>query len=199
MRSKFFKSELMNTAILLIVCIISVAGFWLALRAALRTEYPLHAVVSGSMTPTLNIGDLLVVQGVLNACEIYAAPAYKNGDVIVFYKPKGFRDPNDLIVHRALDKFSKGGTWYFTTKGDNNPAQDYWDVPEDYLIGKVVGRIPLLGYLKIFLGTPVGMAVIILLIVILLFADYIPLIRREAKALKTNLYKNLIPFNSMGL
>jgi len=29
-------------------------------------------------------------------------------------------------------------TWYFTTKGDNNPNPDAWQIPEESIIGKVV-------------------------------------------------------------
>lgn len=175
-QSRLLKSEFVKTAILLLIVVISVAGFWLALRAALRTEYPLHAVIGPSMIPTLQHGDLLLVKGV-NAREIKAEPA-PEGDIIVFYRPV---PPQDPIVHRAIDKRLENGIWYFKTKGDNNPGPDGWEVPEDYVIGKVVGRVPLLGYFKIFLGTPGGMAVIIVLILILLFMDYIPFKRKEAK------------------
>jgi len=176
-RSRLLKSEFVKTAILLLIAVISVAVFWLALRAAFRTEYPLHAVISGSMIPSLHIGDLVVVQGGLDPCEIYAAPG--TGDIIVFRKPT---DPDEFIVHRAVNKVYRGSSWFFKTKGDNNLGSDPWEVPEDYVIGKLVGRVPLLGYFKIFLGTPGGLAVIIVLILILLFMDYIPLKKREAKA-----------------
>jgi len=175
-QSRLLKSEFVKTAILLLIAVISVAGFWLALRAALRTEYPLHAVISGSMIPSLHVGDLVVVQGGLDPCEIYAAP--ETGDIIVFRKPT---DPSEFIVHRAVNKVHRGNSWFFKTKGDSNLSSDNWEVPDDYVIGKVVGRVPLLGYFKIFLGTPGGMAVIVALILILLFMDYIPLKRKEAK------------------
>jgi len=175
-QSETLKSEFTKTAILLVIVLISVGGFWLALRAALRTEFPLHAVVSESMVPTLQVGDLLVVQGVVDASEINAAP--ETGDVIVFRKPT---DPSEFIVHRAIDKIHGGDQWFFITQGDNNPGPDSWKVPESDVIGRVVGRVPLLGYLKIFLGSPWGIALFIILILILLFADYIPMLREKSK------------------
>jgi len=175
-QSETLKSEFTKTAILLVLVLISVGGFWLALRAALRTEFPLHAVVSESMVPTLQVGDLLVVQGVVDASEINAAP--ETGDVIVFRKPT---DPSEFIVHRAIDKTHGGDQWFFITQGDNNPGPDSWKVPESDVIGRVVGRVPLLGYLKIFLGSPWGIALFIILILILLFADYIPMLREKSK------------------
>jgi len=79
----------------------------------------------------------VVVDKSVRPNEIVAAPA-PDGDIIAFYRPKGWRDPNDLIVHRAIDKFSKGNVTYFYTKGDANPWRDSWEVPEDYVLGKVV-------------------------------------------------------------
>ncbi|MFQ6080986.1 MAG: signal peptidase I [Candidatus Bathyarchaeia archaeon] len=175
-RSETLKSEFAKTAVLLVIVAICVGGFWLALRAALRTEFPLHAVVSESMVPTLQVGDLLVVQGVVNASGINAAP--ETGDIIVFRKPT---DASEFIVHRAIDKIYRGESWFFKTKGDNNRGSDPWEVPENYVIGKVIGRVPLLGYLKIFMGGPWGIALFILLILILLFADYIPMLRERSK------------------
>lgn len=167
----------MKTAILLVIVAICVGGFWLALRVALRTEFPLHAVVSESMVPTLQVGDLLVVQGVVNASGINAAP--ETGDIIVFRKPT---DPSEFIVHRAIDKFHRGDQWFFITQGDNNRHPDPWgEVPQNYVIGKVIGRVPLLGYLKISLGNPWGIALFIILILVLLFADYIPVPRERSK------------------
>lgn len=175
-RSETLKSEFAKTAVLLVIVAICVGGFWLALRVALRTEFPLHAVVSESMVPTLQVGDLLVVQGVVNASGINAAP--ETGDIIVFRKPT---DASEFIVHRAIDKIYRGESWFFKTKGDNNRGSDPWEVPENYVIGKVIGRVPLLGYLKIFMGGPWGIALFILLILILLFADYIPMLRERSK------------------
>jgi len=98
------------------------------------------------MEPTLHIGDLLIIRGGLKAEDIHADP--KDGDIIIFINPS---DPSDLpIVHRAIEKIQKNGKWYFITKGDNNPLDDYrtfgWLVPEKYVIGKVIFVIPKVGY-----------------------------------------------------
>ncbi len=67
------------------------------------------------------------------------------------------------IVHRALFKIDVDGKKYYVTRGDNNPlldiqAYDYGHglqnrpVPEEYVRGKVIFRIPLLGYFKLFIS-----------------------------------------------
>ncbi len=185
-RSEVLKNELTKTAILLVVVAVCVGGFWLALRLALRTEFPLHAVVTESMVPTLQVGDLLVLQGSVNASKINADP--ETGDIIVFRNP---RNPSGIsIVHRAIYKTYREGLCFFKTKGDNNLGPDPWEVPENYVIGRVVGRVPLLGYLKIYLGTPWGIALYITLILILLFADYLPLLKQRPKKFNQAFIRN---------
>jgi len=160
----------MKTIILVIILFVGVFAFWFGLKMALQTEFPLLAVASGSMVPTLNVGDLIVVRGVSNASEINAAP-YPEGDIIVFHKP-GLE--NELIVHRAISKDQDNdGTWYFQTKGDNNIHTDPWRVSEKLLVGKVVGKVPWLGHIPLFMRTPMGILVVVLLFVVLMIAELI--------------------------
>jgi len=174
-----------KTAILAIILLGGVFAFWFGLRAALRTDYPLLAVASGSMRTTLNVGDLIIVQGVLDANEINAAPP-PNGTIIVFHKPS---DPNELIVHRAINKVENDGTWYFQTKGDNNNGADYWGGPgtkdgwisQSLLVGKVVGMVPWIGNVPLFIRTPQGMLIIVLLFLLILLIEYVPVLFKKTK------------------
>jgi signal peptidase I len=123
-----------------------------------KTDYPLLTVVSESMSPTLNVGDMIIVQGGLTGADIKAD--YVDGDVIVFYNP---RDRRDLIVHRAVEQHLDGET-YFRTKGDHNPTVDYWVVLESDVVGKVTGIIPYFGHLILVLETVEGLAIFLLLV-----------------------------------
>ena len=184
--SEILKKEYVKTAILLAVVVVSVFAFWIGLTTALKTEYPMLAVASGSMESTLYKGDLIMVQGVPNASDIMVDrdDAVPPGDIIVFHKPT---DTSELIVHRAIDKELRGGIWYFQTKGDANSGADNWDgnwktdcdLAENYLVGKVVGHVSHIGYIPLFLReflwTPIGMILIVALLLLFLFYDYIPL------------------------
>lgn len=176
---EILKREYVQTAILLLIVVISFVAFWFGLKAALRTEHPLCGVASGSMIPTLQVGDIIVVQG-LSPDEIYAAPA-PEGDIIVYYKPKGWRDPNDLIVHRAIDVSSRDGKLYFKTHGDANPPGSWEEVPEDYVIGKVLLRIPLVGFITFLMRTPAGILVI-LPILILIIVEWFPSLSKRLES-----------------
>ncbi|MFQ6032866.1 MAG: hypothetical protein ACE5K2_08095, partial [Candidatus Zixiibacteriota bacterium] len=140
----------------------------------------------------LNVGDIIAVRGV-NASEIKVGKVSENpeGDIIVFYDPTGRTRPvywffkaRALIVHRAIDKKFDNATsmWYFRTQGDHNSDWDrYWPdngggkgwVPDSYVVGKVVGRMPWLGRVSLFMQSDVGMTVIVMLIIFMIVIDYV--------------------------
>jgi len=189
---EWLKKEYVRTAILFAIVIGGVIVFQLGLRAALRTHYPLAAVESPSMVPTLNVGDIIVVRGGQNMSEIESGSVGGNpvGDIIVFYDPRGttrrvywfFKAPA-LIVHRAIDKKYDNATdmWYFQTKGDNNPSPDNWDnnpytscdLPGTKIVGKVGGRIPWMGRISLFMQSDAGMMLIVLLFIAIIMIDYV--------------------------
>lgn len=174
------KNEYVSLAIMLLIFAISVFAFWFGLRAVLRVEYPLCGVASGSMKPTLRIGDLIVVHG-LDPNKINAAQA-PEGDIIVFYNPRYSRDPNKLIVHRAINKTYEGGMLKFTTKGDANLGPDSWAVPEDYLIGRVVSlRVPMVCFITFLMRTPAGILVILPMLVVVII-DWIPFVKKQSES-----------------
>jgi signal peptidase len=122
----------------------ALAAYYL-LGLFLNTDTPLVVVPSGSMRPVIEVGDILVIQGVRPE-EIRADPV--SGDVIVFWQPGG----RVRIVHRAIDKNSYG----VVTKGDANAYSDFFSpVPYSLIIGKWTGiKIPYwtgLGYLALIL------------------------------------------------
>lgn len=85
-------------------------------------------------------------------------------DIVVYapQKTDAFSKVGD-IVHRVLFTINVDGKKYYLTKGDNNPVADigFFDstnqignsvVPHENLRGKVLFRVPYLGYLKLFLS-----------------------------------------------
>jgi signal peptidase len=179
------KNSYVKTVILAVIIIGGVMGFWLGLKAGLRTEYPLLTVASGSMVPTLNVGDLIAVQGVENASALNAAPK-PDGEIIVFRSP---RIEGELIVHRAIYKeFNEDDRlWYFRTQGDANFGPDNWFGSETWngmisknrIIGKVIGKAPLVGYIPLYIRTREGIILIVILIVLILMAEYLPVLLKK--------------------
>lgn len=174
--NRFFRSLLM-----LAILVLGVFAFQRALVLILRTEYPLTTPESWSMYPTIKKGDLLIIQGGFEGRDINV------GDVIVFKDPRGGSIP---IVHRVIYKEydETRGEWIFKTKGDNNITSDPWIVRENYIYGKVIFVIPYLGYIKIYLGNEIGIALTIILLVALLLLENWDLLKSKdnEKKEKTN-------------
>lgn len=182
---EILKNEYVRTILIFVVIGSCVTTFWFGTKFALKTEHPFLAVASGSMKPTLNIGDLIVVQGASNTSEIEAGSP-PEGDILV-YRVKGLIVGNQhdgLIVHRAVDKTaSVEGNLYFITKGDHNLGNDRVKnattggllpgVPESHVVGKVVYWIPWVGNIPLFIRTPSGMILIVLLFVVWVLVEFL--------------------------
>jgi signal peptidase len=146
------------------------------LQLALNTSTPMVVVVSGSMEPNINKGDLLFVQGV-------DPEDIEEGDVIVFdAHGLWFGAPEDPIVHRVIDIDEDDGKLYFETKGDANNKKDEEPIPENRVLGVVIGRIPYVGWIKIIL-TDYGLLlpVIIILSIPLVISILWDLVREEVE------------------
>jgi signal peptidase I len=154
-------------SMLLLLLIIFFTAF-LILQNLMNVSFPLLVVKSGSMRPTLEIGDIILIHGA-NPYEI------KINDVIVFYHPNFPGNRDWIIVHRVIEKSSLG----FITKGDNNLVIDsFVPVPYDCVIGVWTGfKIPYwigLGYIILILSgemyKPLGLIIIALIILLNIFS-----------------------------
>ena len=122
------------------------------LQVALDTQTPMVVVVSGSMEPEINKGDLLFLRG-MDAEHIKEQDSDHEGDIIV-YDARGLWEgaPEDPIVHRVVDKYKEEGRWYFITKGDANAKVDKEPVSASRVIGVVCGKVPYVGWVKIIMS-----------------------------------------------
>lgn len=80
-------------------------------------------VVSGSMEPTLRIGDMIIVDTKVKK--------YKKGDIVTFYDSEG-----SLVTHRIVSIGKKE----MITKGDNNNTKDK-PIEVKNILGKYVFKI----------------------------------------------------------
>lgn len=182
--AEILRRDYVQTILMVVIVIVGVVAFWYGLSAAFRTEHPLLAVASGSMEPVLYKGDLILVQGVQNACEIHAAPKDANppGDIIVFRKPI---NPSELLVHRAVEKINEDGRCYIRTQGDANDVSFPWEreLNQSDIVGKYTGaKVPLLGHIALYFGSfEVKVAFILLCIILLIIIELVPLSRKKVE------------------
>ncbi|MCU4754268.1 signal peptidase I [Halobacteria archaeon AArc-curdl1] len=120
-----------------------------------------YVVLSDSMNPTLEAGDVVFV-------EETPPEAVEEGDVLTFWTedPEAYHgdDPEtNLVTHRVVEIDRSGDQTVFTTHGDALAQPDSDPVLGEQIVGTVTFAIPYLGYVIAFAGSRTG---ILLLVVV---------------------------------
>lgn len=98
----------------------------------------LFTVISGSMIPVYEIGDVLIVKDI-------KPEELKVGDDIVYKGEKGsYR--NKTITHRIVALTEEKGNYTIITKGVNNRGQDP-QINQTQVYGKVIGQISIVSFI----------------------------------------------------
>ena len=103
-------------------------------------HYHAVAIASGSMTPNINKGDVVVIE---------KRNDYANMEV---GQVLAFRKGNIVVVHRIIKKIFVENKYYFYTKGDNNDSPDNYQITEDMVLGIVNIKVPYIGYPTVWLN-----------------------------------------------
>ncbi len=119
--------------------------------------YKPFIVLSDSMNPGINSGDLVLVKET-------SPSSLKTGDIIAY------REGDSVVTHRIVGITEADGTLQFTTKGDANNVDDANTVNSENIEGSYLLDIPKLGNAALYLQTPVGMLICIGIPVLLLVA-----------------------------
>lgn len=122
--------------------------FYKGLSIVANSESPLVVVLSGSMEPAYQRGDVLLLWNRQKHVDV--------GEVVV-YNIEGRTTP---IVHRVLRSHASDNKQLLLTKGDNNAVDDvsFYGGRNQYLdrekevVGVVKGYLPLVGYITILLA-----------------------------------------------
>jgi signal peptidase I len=165
-------------------------GGSLVLRNTLGTSNPMMVVISQSMIPALGVGDFIFIEAI-NDFDNVAIGNSPVGDILVFIRP-GYHE--EYIVHRAIDGVKTENGWIYQTKGDNNAFPDGFQVTEDLVIGRVINRLPVIGYFSLFIKTMKGFALILGLMAVSFFYDNILPNKSQAVEKGRFNYFSMIPF-----
>lgn len=118
--------------------------------------FGVYVIISPSMVPNINVYDAVVTMRVpTEKIEMY--------DVITFLS-KDIDTHGTPITHRVVGIVeTEDGKIGYRTKGDNNNAEDNALIMEDEVIGKVLFRIPMIGYVRSFITSKLGWLLIVVL------------------------------------
>ena len=116
-------------------------------------------ILSGSMTPTLGVGDVVVEKRV-------SPLQVKVGDVITFPAPG---QKQKTYTHRVVSMhLQPGGRIAFVTQGDANPSSESWAVKADGTLGLARFHIGKLGYITNRAGSRMGRLALLVIPILLL-------------------------------
>lgn len=158
------RKKIITSVILIALAFSGSFLIYFIMQISLNTKLPMVVVISGSMEPKLQVGDLLFVKGENPEDIKNGTIEGKEGDIIVFdAHGVWLNPPADPVVHRVVNKWYDNG-WFFETKGDANLYKDSGILPENKIYGVVCGRIPYIGWVKIILTTS-GLLIPLLVII----------------------------------
>lgn len=139
--------------LLVIVTIVIITGFYYIYQIKIEQNdyanlfgYTFFEVATGSMNPTMQIGDVIVVK---------ITKEVKENDIIVY------KDGESIITHRLIKKTNDE----LIAKGDANNSEDK-PIQESMVLGKVEKIIPKLGIWRKILISPEVVGLIVILIII---------------------------------
>ena len=149
---------------------------WVGLQVIFGTANPFYVVSSGSMLPTLEVYDVIVVRGNTPFEDI------KRGDIIVFFSPAKYEkylngEPGGeerVIVHR-VDLIMEDDPKIVRTRGDNNPSSIQgidFPITEKEYIGIVEYTVPQVGYITKILQPPVNYVIIAIIIGVMIMRHF---------------------------
>ena len=104
-------------------------------------HYYAVAIASGSMTGTINKGDVVLIEKIDRKFD-----SLKKGEIIAY------RKDNRIIVHRLVTIIKEKDTYYFYTKGDANSDIDNFVIEENMVIGTIRGKAPYIGWPAVWLS-----------------------------------------------
>ncbi len=125
-----------------------------------------YMVMTGSMKPTYNIGDLIIVKEVAER-ELHA------GNVITY----SVGNSAETISHRIIEITYENGKKEYKTKGDNNNSVDTDLVSFDKIQGKIICKVSNVGLIISKITTGTGIAIILRIVSL----NYICTNRKEEK------------------
>lgn len=138
----------------LYVLLFVVAGLFLLLFIGMNTSllgnYQLRTVMSGSMTPDIAVGSVVIIDTAVSSDEVAI------GDGITYFSESG---TSNTVTHRVIDTESGG----FITQVDANTVADRGLVTPEQLIGTVNGSVPYVGYAAHAVSSTTGYWLLILI------------------------------------
>ena len=139
--------------------------------------YRQYMVVTGSMEPKYNIGDLIITKEM-------PKEKIKVGDVINYISENGI----DTITHRVIGIEERDGQTFYKTKGDNNNSEDPELINFSKVQGVLVFKISKFGQIITKMLTGTGITVLFAIIILSYIKEKNKEEKRVAREISRKMY-----------
>ena len=184
----FITTVLMNSVIVILILIgIILAVYYLDVIKNSKNGkwkpplYQAYVIISQSMEPTIHVQDAIVIK---------REDEYKIGDICTYLSqnPSYF---GIMITHRIIGMdINENNEKVYIFKGDNNYSADTMNVTNDQIYGKVVMKIPKIGYIQYFLSNAYGWIIAIFIPCVgIITLDIIKLVKTRGSKRKRGKYE----------
>ncbi len=148
--------KVLNSILIIITILIIIFNLYILYnREILKQDtvkvfgYSAFIIVSGSMEPTINVDDLIIIKEENN---------YKEQEIVTYKSNK-----NSIITHRITRIENE----LIYTKGDNNNTEDE-PIKASQIQGKLVYKINGFGKIVTILSSPIGIAIFIAILYLII-------------------------------
>ena len=163
--------NILSTILLVVLVALVIVLFAVRLSGNSPSVFGYHVfrVSSGSMEPTLKLGDVIIIKDT-------PADEIKKDDIVTYKAEKG-QMQGEMITHRVVEEpENKNGIYFFQTKGDVEGAALDPVITYSQVQGVYVGKVPLIDKLYSFFFTPYGLIIFVFVIIALFGYEMISLI-----------------------
>jgi signal peptidase I len=154
--------NLAGTAIAVVVVMVAAVVVVIAVATRLSSKeqytafgHPILVVLSGSMSPAIKTGDLIVD----NPVSAAGATHLHVGQIATFLEAPGSQTS---ITHRIVKVLHEHGQVLYVTKGDQNNAADTPARPASLVVGTYAWKIPRGGYFLFNLHKPLVLGLLLI-------------------------------------
>lgn len=134
--------------------------------------YQSLAVLSGSMEPEISVGSVVYVKS--------TEPGELQVGDIITYRLSG----DTMVTHRIEEINREDQT--VITKGDANETEDGSPISFSDIVGKAAFHLPWIGYISIYIKTPIGIGVICGVLIVIILLNFLPdILEHEEESEKT--------------
>lgn len=182
------KKELFDTMKFILSVVIIYFIFVFAFRyLPFLAKYDHYVIITDSMTPTINVGDIVVTNNKVSIDEL------KEEDIIAFKVDYDGNGTKEIVIHYLDEIQTNGTTPTYKTHPEVSDQQDPWTLIGSDIVGTYKFHIPYVGKFLLFFQSWVGRIVVIadIAIIYLAFQYILPKEEKPPKIKKVKKVKRI--------